>query len=276
VAGLASGLGLVTLYKLGVELANKMRQIPNLLVSALVPAASDLDARDEQDQLRRLYVLSTKYVGAVAVPLVAFTVATAGILMRTWMGDAQPVSAWVLRIIALGYAANVLPGAGVSIALGKGRADLQMKAGLIATGANIALTVALVLTVGFWGIPIATAVSMVLAFAWFVGAARSVIGVGPGELLRDAVLWPTLASVPGFVACVCADMLTADVSGSAANGGILLASAAVFGAMYLGLIRLVPFLTAFDIEFLGDTLHLARVPGFRLWTRRVMRDKQDV
>jgi len=269
VAGLVfRRLNLIALYELGVNLANKMRQVPALLFSALVPAASDLDARDEQERLRRLYVVSTKYAASVAVPSALFTVAAAGPLIRTWLGPGHETSAWVLRVIAFGYIANILPGAGVSIALGKGRADLQMKAGLISMGSNIALTVALVWAIGFIGIPIATALSMVVSWTWFILAMRRLVNVGPRELLRASVWWPGLASLPGFLACVAVDVATTHVPGFLANAAFTGACVLVFGVSFMVLIRLTPFLDRFDVAFLEDTLGLGRVPGFRLWARR--------
>ncbi|GAG39120.1 unnamed protein product, partial [marine sediment metagenome] len=180
--------GMVGLYDLGVRAANQVRQIPALVVSALVPAASDLDARAEHDRLRRLYVISSKYLAVLTVPFVLFVVGAAGPLMRTWMGEKRDLAmaTWVLRIIAFGYLANLLPGAGVSVALGKGRSDVQMKAGLLGIFSNILLTVVLVYAMGFYGIPIATAVSMFVSWAWFSRAMRQVIGVGALELLRDS------------------------------------------------------------------------------------------
>jgi O-antigen/teichoic acid export membrane protein len=252
--------GLVGLYKLGVELANKMRQVPTLLLSALVPAASSMDAREEEEQLQRLYVVSTKYVAAVGIPLALFTVGCAGVLMRTWMGPREGIetAAWVLRIMALGYIANIVPGAGVAVALGKGRPDLQMKAGVIATVSNILLTITLVLTIGFWGIPIATAASLVLSWAWFAHAMKRIVNVGPGELLRTAVLWPLLASLPGLAMCLTADYLTAEMVSFLPLAATLCLLTGIFFTLYLGLIHLSPFLDAFDRDFLANTLSPAR------------------
>ena len=116
-------LELVGLYKIGIELANKARQVPSVLLTALVPAASGLDAADEQEKLQRLYVKSTKYVAALTVPLLAFVAGTAGLLMNAWQGTALElgVAVIVLRMMAFGYVANILPGPGVTVALGKGR-----------------------------------------------------------------------------------------------------------------------------------------------------------
>lgn len=274
VAGIVyRGFGLVGLYKIGVELAGKMRQVPAMLLTALVPAASDLDARAEEESLRRLYLVSTKYVAAVAVPLALFTAGCAGPLLRAWMGPREglDMAAWVLRIIAIGYIANIVPGAGVSVALGKGRPELQMYAGLIATVSNVVLTVILALTIGFYGIPIATAASVFLSWVWFARSMDRLVQVSPGRVARVALLWPFAASAPGFVWCIALDVYSSGAPGFLANIGAVAAGAAGFGLTYLGLIRWTPFLDAFDLAFMKDTLALGRMPGFRLWTRRIPR-----
>ncbi len=266
-------LGMVGLYELGLNMANKMRQIPLLLLSALLPAASDLDARSQHERLRELYLRSTKYVAAVALPLALFTVGAAGPIMRAWMGEKRDLAmaAWVLRIIAFGYIANILPGAGISIALGKGRADIQMKAGLIATAANVLLTVLLVAWVGFYGIPVATALSMFLSCAWFFIAMRSILTVDPGELLKKSALWPTLASFPGLAICIVADWLTRGTLERGPNAVAVVVCAIMFGTTYAVLLRVMPFIDSFDAGFLEDTLGLKHIPGVRLITGRAHR-----
>ena len=264
-------LGLVAMYDLGLRLANKMRQGPALVLSALLPAAADLDAREKHEQLARLYLRTSKYTAAVAVPLGLFCAGAAGLLMRTWLGDGFELAVWVLRIIAVGYVANLIPGAGVSIALGMGRPDLQMKAGLIASVSNIVLTIALVLVFGFLGVPIATALSMFLAWAWFTRAMGPVMDVRPARFLKTAVLWPVVASLPGFAFVAACDWACQGVAGRMANGAVLVATMALFAVAYFAMIALAPFLDAFDVEFMEDTLGLGRLPGFRLWTRRARR-----
>lgn len=264
-------LGLVGLYRIGEELSSKMRQAPALLLSAIIPAASDLDARGDEDRLRKLYVLSSKYVAAITLPLVAFCVGCAGPLIRTWMGDLPGLdtAVWVTRIIAFGYLANIIPGAGVSIVLGMGRPDVQMKAGLIAMVSNIVLTVFLVFTVGFYGVALGTAVSMFLSCAWFLAAMRNVIGIGISKISKISMLWPTVASLPGFLVCVLLDCASADLTGRWANGGVVVAGAAIFATAYLAVLRVTPFLDAYDVEFLGKTLGFERFPGFRVYMKRV-------
>jgi O-antigen/teichoic acid export membrane protein len=178
----------------------------------------------------------------------------------------------VLRIIAFGYVANLVPGAGVSIALGKGRADVQMKAGLIATISNIALTIALVNipAIGFWGIPLGTMLSMFLSWAWFAWAMGDIVGVGPTEMFRVAMVWPALASAPGAAFCAAGDWISRGYDGFSPNAVVVVLCAVVFALAYGGAIRLAPFFDTFDLELLGG-FGLRWVPGYRAWVRSVRR-----
>lgn len=255
--------GLIGVYRIGEELASKMRQAPALLVSALMPAASDLDARDEEERLRRLYLLSSKYLAVVSVPLVFFCVGASGMLIRAWMGPSVPglaTATWINRILALGYLANVLPGAGVSIALGKGRADLQMKAGILAMTGNVVLTLLLVFPFGLYGVALGTAVSMFLACAWFMRAMGPVGGLGAGELLRKTALWPVAACIPGCAVCLACDAGTLG-AGRLANAGTVLAGAAVFFASYAALLMRMPYLDAFDWEVMRSLPFVGGILG---------------
>jgi len=253
-------------YGLGEFMASKMRQIPALLASALIPAASALDAQDRPEHLRRLYLVSTKYVGVVSVPLALYFLACADLVMLGWLGprEGMDIAAWVLRILCAGYLLNLLPGPGVSIALGKGLARLPMWAGIISTSVNIVLTLGLFYAIGFYGIPIATSIGMAVSTAWFFFAMRRELGVGLRELLTVSVLWPAVASLPGVAGGIVLNHWLAAQSGQL--WCLLGAGAALawFGVSYLVSLRLLPFLDSFDRHFLIHTLRLGRIPGFAL------------
>lgn len=269
IAFLVRDLQLVGLYKIGVELANKMRQVPMVLLTALLPAASELDARKEDARLRDLYVRSSKYVAFVSIPLITLLVCGAHLALGTWIGTEVElaVAVVVLQIMAFGYLANIVPGAGVAVALGKGRADLQMKAGLISMASNILLTLVLYSVVGFWGIPAATAISMFLSWLWFAGAMGRLLDVSVVEIARRAVLWPFVAAVPGAMVCFACDRLAGDLSGRLASGGIFAGAAVLLGLSYLAVLRKTPFFDGSDLDFFESTLGLNRLPGYRLWAR---------
>jgi len=264
----------VGLYRAGEELASKVRQLPALVVSAMIPAASDLDARDEQVRLAELYLRSTKYIAVIAVPLTLFAMATAEPIARVLFAGQPGLTgaAWIARILLVGYLANLLPGPGMSIALGKGRAEMAMYAGTISTGCNLVLTVLFVMAARAGGlgqtpmlylIATATTLAMFISTAWFFLALRRHVTVPLGHLARVSLLWPALASVPGAAAGVAVSWWIAGNEGRLENFAAVAAAAAVFGLSYGLALRTVPYLDAFDVEFLEQTLRLGRIPGFR-------------
>lgn len=272
IVAIASGgnMDLVGLYRVGEDIAAKVRQGPALLVSALVPAVSDLDARNDRERLEILYVRSTKYVAAFTVPMTLYFATATSLLLSIYAEKtALGTAGWVARIILVGYALNVLPGPGVSLALGKGNAGLPMIAGLISMSANVALTIALFAAMGFYGIPVATALALGISTAWFFRAMRREVDVPLRSVLAQSLIWPFVASLPGTAGCLLvswAAMGYVDRIGNVALAGIC---AAGFALSYAMCIRWTPFLDAFDVDFLRDPLHMDRIPGFRFLTARV-------
>lgn len=262
-------LELVGLYKIGLELANKMRQVPVVLISALMPAAAELHALRDTARLRRLYLRSTKYVAALTVPLAVFFAGSAGLLMTAWQGTALElgVAAGVLRVLALGYVANILPGPGVAVALGMGRPGIQMIAGLISMTSNVVLTVGFALAFGFWGVPLATALSMGLSWAWFSRAIGRSLDVRSGETARQALLGPIQAVAGPAAFVVACDALSFGVDTRVGALAVLLAALTVFVGLYLTLLRRTAFFDAADLHFFEKVLKLNRVPGYAAWTR---------
>lgn len=259
----------VGLYRVGEDLASKVRQIPALLVSALVPAVSDLDSRADHARLAQLYVRATKYVAAVTVPLTAYTIAASDMLLSLYEEKAAlEMSRWVVTLLLLGYAMNLLPGPGVSVALGKGNAGLPMRAGLISMIGNILLTVVLFQAVGFYGIPAATSLALAISTLWFFNALRRDIDVPPGKLLWDSLRWPVAASVPGFILCAAASVAVAGYQDRVGNLALAGLCAVLFGLLYVFCLRWTPFVDRYDVAFMRDTFHLDRVPGFQFLTAR--------
>jgi hypothetical protein len=68
------GPGFVTLFDLSSRIASYMRAIPMLMISALIPATSELGARNDRPRILKAYLLASKYVAMITVGLVAFTV----------------------------------------------------------------------------------------------------------------------------------------------------------------------------------------------------------
>jgi membrane protein EpsK len=261
-------LKLVGLYRLGVEIVNKMRQVPVVLLTALMPAVSDLDAREQESQLTDLYYRVTKYLAIVTFPLAALIFGSADFIMNAWQGVEHDwgISVWVIRILVIGYVANILPGVGIAVVLGKGRPDVQMKSGLISMSANIALTLALVWGFGFWGIPIATALSMLISWAWFLSAIKTVLDVSTAQLVKNSVNGAFVASIPVVLFAYGGNVLSSNLAQRYELIPGLGLLALISMVLYLGGLRRTGILDEQDLNFFDHTLGLKRIPGYLAWS----------
>jgi O-antigen/teichoic acid export membrane protein len=259
---------LVGLYRLGVEIVNKMRQVPVILLSALMPAVSDLDARDQDEKVADLYYRVTKYLALVTFPLAALIFGSAEFIMNAWQGTQEDwgVSVWVIRILVIGYVTNILPGVGIAVVLGKGRPDVQMKSGLISMSANIALTLGLVWTIGFWGIPIATALSMFISWGWFLTAIKSVLNVSTGHLVRSSFNGAVVASIPVALIAYGGNVLSSNLGQRVELILGLVFLGMICALLYLGALRRTGVLDDQDLNFFDHTLGLKRLPGYLTWS----------
>jgi len=96
---------------------------------------------------------------------------------------------------------------------------------------------------------------------------RPVVDVSVRDLVRSAILWPALASLPGFVACVIGDALSHDLSGDCRTHCAMRVCGNIRPELH-GSYLSRAFLNSFDVDFLANVLGLGRIPGFRMLTRR--------
>jgi hypothetical protein len=97
---------------------------------------------------------------------------------------------------------------------------------------------------------------------------RRLLQVPLGTLFSVCLLWPCCASLPGGVACVAIQQFLRQETTLLPNVAGAAVAALVLGFSYMVLIGRLPFLDRFDADFLLETLHMKRVPGFALFTRR--------
>src|SRR5205085_5327862 len=75
------GLAAVYFYEVSARLTSFMRAVPLVLLSALIPATSELGARRDGKKILRTYVLVSKYIAMLTLAIVAFLVLNAGALV---------------------------------------------------------------------------------------------------------------------------------------------------------------------------------------------------
>ena len=143
---------LVTFYELGLRATMMLRSLPLLLVTAIVPAASDLQARGEKDRLALLYERGMKYLAAATYPFILLPLVLSSYLVGAWMGlpEYSPVVR-PLQFLALAHCFNVLTGLPNMIARGLGLLNYEMVTGFGFPCVHLGLALILVPRYGMAG-----------------------------------------------------------------------------------------------------------------------------
>ncbi|MFZ2412408.1 MAG: flippase [Candidatus Methanoperedens sp.] len=187
-------LSFVAFYEVAATAAITMRMVPFAIVSAILPAASEIKATGDENSLRELYMRSSKYLSLVSIPLLFFAFFLAPDIIRVWLGEGYELSVITLQVLLLGYFANIMTSSGSQVAIGLGKPDYVMKSSIIATVLNLVLSVILIVKIGYLGAAIGTSIAMIMAAIYFVLILHKHLGIGNAVFFQRVLFPPTGAS----------------------------------------------------------------------------------
>ncbi|MDD4004634.1 MAG: flippase [Elusimicrobiaceae bacterium] len=263
-------VGLVTFFQLASTVIEQAKSLPILLMQALIPAFSELDARGDRAKVCDSYIRGTRYMTLLAMPLFTFLIADADQLMLLWMGPGYEKSAAVIRILAVGWGLAVIAGVRSVVLQAIAKPGIEMNAGLIAAVFNIPLSIFFIRQMGFTGVALGTTVALAMSVMYgFYGLNRE-LGLPAGFYIK-ALIPQGLALCAGAGALAWASALAASAfCGTGRMGAflVLALSGLVFCAAYIALLaRFKPFDKA---DCLRIEHAFARIPArfVKLFARR--------
>jgi O-antigen/teichoic acid export membrane protein len=157
----------VAQFDVGSKLVAALRIVPSYALTAVFPLTAALHAGGRREQLDRLYLRATRYIGLFACLSATAIAAGAGPLVMLWLGRPLPLAAATIVVLAPAYALNLTSGAAAAVARAEGAPGRETRYAVLAAVLNAALTVPLLFVVGPLGVPISTAVAYVVATAYF-------------------------------------------------------------------------------------------------------------
>jgi O-antigen/teichoic acid export membrane protein len=157
------GVATVSFYEVGSRLTSFMRAVPLVMLSALIPATSELRARNDREKIHQTYYLASKYVSMMTAALVGFVILEAHSVVTFWIGTGFENSVILIRILAIGYGVNVMAGAASQTGAGVGRPEFDMKSTVLLTVLNPILSIVLVRRFGAAGAAAGTSIALVVA-----------------------------------------------------------------------------------------------------------------
>ena len=164
------GLTMVPFYEIGARLSALVRALPLLMMSALIPATSELGARNDKEKIIQTYVMTSKYVALITFGLAAFVALEADSILRLWLGAGVEQSVVLVQLLVIGYGANVLSGAASQTGAGVGRPEFDMRSTIVLTVLTPLLGVLLVPRFGAVGVAAGTSLALIIAAMYLLVA----------------------------------------------------------------------------------------------------------
>ncbi len=259
--GYFMNMSMVAFYQLGSRVASTTCSLPSVLLPAVEPASSELDAAEDTRALNNLYTRGTKYTVFLAFPLSLFVITNALPIMHLWMGKAgYEKSALAIQILTIGYSFVLVNSIGRLMARGMGVPQFEMVSALIILGLNILLGVALIILFGFIGALIGSSVSAVIGSLYFMNRFHKHIKRTITSFLGDVYLKPIIACVFAFFPLLVTSLLfnTLDFFPSGRIGFLvyLCLKGSVFSGAYLLCIFVVKYFDDYDMNVLLSTIKM--------------------
>ena len=181
VIGIFLGVAPIVFYEAAYKLYRTSTRIPLLLVSAIMPASSELHAQNRRQDLKRLYLYSTKYVTAfflmIVIPLIIF----ARPVLIVWVGKDFAGSAIYIQLFLLYVFFTLNHSSAAQILVGMGKVKQIAQYQVIIAIANLALSIILVKKIGLLGVILGTTIPFILMEWFYVKLAFSKLSVNWGE-----------------------------------------------------------------------------------------------
>jgi O-antigen/teichoic acid export membrane protein len=193
----------VAAYEVGSRVVQQVRQIPVLMLTPLLPAASEFQAQEQTERVKELYLRSLKYLVVLSVPMLGCLGLYASDVIEVWIGSADPLIVPTLQILLVSNFINVLTGPGFFIAIGIGSARIPMYSALVGLSLNIVLSVVLLQWFGYFGAVFGSFGALTIASLYFLFMVHRRLAVGWKSVLR-LVLPAFVAILPGYGAALLA------------------------------------------------------------------------
>jgi O-antigen/teichoic acid export membrane protein len=228
-------------FELGGRLVGLFRLLPAFALMALFPMAVTESERRGRDWLPAFNLQATRGLVVVAATGAAVLVVCADALVQAWLGEPNVWAAAGIVILAPAFAFNVAAGPTAIVTRVEGRPGRETSYALLSAGLNVMLTWPLLMLLGPRGVPLATAVGVVVGTGWFLLHYSRSTGQ-PLAAMVDVLARPLVAATAAGVAGWWVGQHLPDGSGrlagaltAAAQGSVVLLVASValvaFGAV---------------------------------------------
>ncbi len=188
-------IGFVAYYAIAQGLTSRISEIPSMLISAIMPAASELDAKSEKGKLQELYFRSMKYLILVGIPtfIVVFTFAHP--FIRIWLGAGYDRTAITLQLLLVASFINLLTGPGFYIFNGIGKPQYGMYISVLSTIMKLTLSIILIIKFGYYGTVLGTCISFIICSTIFLVLFHKITNISLVQTAKKVFFLPFLVGL---------------------------------------------------------------------------------
>jgi len=226
VVGASLSVAAVTPYFVGLRLSDALGRLTSQVSAALFPYGSRLDALEDREGLRHMYITATRANLAIAMPMALFLWIQAPRFIEAWMGPGFGQSTLTARLLIAAVMCQVYVALGHTFLKSINRHQAIAAWSMAEVLANLALSLILVRSYGLAGVAIGTLVPAVVYNLGFVlpHASRR-LGVRLSILLRRTVVPQVPALTASAIVMLIAAYLPGDpgllrLIGEAATAGL--------------------------------------------------------
>jgi O-antigen/teichoic acid export membrane protein len=251
--GMFVGVTAAGWFNIASDTAMRIRKVPELLLSPVMAAASELDARGDSGRLRELYFRSHKYIALFGLPLVFYLAFASHRLVYLWLGSAFGVVAIPLAVLTLVHFFNLTTGPGYLMLMGQGVLRPGIKSAIFGLILDLSLGLPLTYEYGFLGALFVTCLTLVTASLYFLYLFERQTHISFLTVAGQAYLKPS----------VCALVLLSILSMVSPWGYLhwvgLAVQGLLFGVLYFLCLMVTKFFDDFDLRKAESVLPMARL-----------------
>jgi O-antigen/teichoic acid export membrane protein len=207
IVGWIVSVSAVTIYSIGGNIIEYLRQIVSSLTQTFAPLASQLSALQENNQMRVLLILGTRASLLLALPIEAALLMRGPTFLGLWLGQQYAHdSGQVLRILLIAQVFALANFTSGNIAFGIGKHKPVAIWAICEGVMNLVLSILLARRMGLYGVAWGTAIpSVVIHLFLWPRYVCSIVDIPVFNYLWQAWIRPFLAVLPFAAACYLLD-----------------------------------------------------------------------
>ncbi len=245
-------VGLAPPYHFSAGFIGSVRTILLMIPSAVIPATSELVARNDSDRSYQFYERGTRYLVLIGTPVCIFSAVAASLVIWTWLGrdyEMAQETIYLVQIVAFGYYANLSTGVATGIAVGMGKPEYEMKFGMLLALLSVVFSVTLIQTIGFYGPAVAMTLSLTICALYFYRLFHNYLKRPLAPFLRRMYAIPlTAGGIAGLVTLGVQSVLVPyiDPNARVVSFSLLCGEGSLFMGLYIMMVMRTSYLDAYD------------------------------